>query len=56
MPQPEKYPLKSLQVGQPVLVNDGKHLCNYLLRRAKELGIVIRTRRDGDKRKVVRVA
>lgn len=56
MPHPEKYPLKSLPVGAPISVPDSKHMNNYLLKRAKALGIVIRTRREGDQRKVVRLA
>ena len=55
MPQPEKYPLKSMVVGQVIHVPETPVMSKYIHKRGEKLGMVFRTKRVGEQRKVWRV-
>lgn len=56
MPHPEKYPLKSLEIGQALIVPETRNMAKYIHKRAEEIGMRFKTRRVGEKRVVQRVA
>lgn len=56
MGAPTKYPLASLAVGGSVLVKDRYQLTHYISKRAADLGMRFKTKRQGEFRVVKRVA